>query len=50
MKVRELSVAVAELDQALTYYGRIETRLAKALLRELRRSKFRPQRDRRSRL
>jgi toxin ParE2 len=39
MKVRELSAAVAELDQALAYYGRIETRLARALLEEVQAAK-----------
>jgi len=39
MKVRELSPAVAELDQAPGYYGRIQTRLARALLHEVQAAK-----------
>jgi hypothetical protein len=39
MKIRELSVAIAELDQALGYYGRSQTRLAGALLDEVQTAK-----------
>jgi len=35
MKVRELAVAVAELDHALTHYGDIRPELAAALLEEV---------------
>ena len=39
MKIRELTAAVADLDDALTYYGGIQPRLAAALLKEVQAAK-----------
>lgn len=39
MRIRELTVAVAELDEALAYYGSIRPRLAADLLREIQSAK-----------
>jgi plasmid stabilization system protein ParE len=39
VKVRELTAAITELDEALTYYGAIQPRLAAALLRDVQAAK-----------